>query len=140
MRIIEKPSEVWSSVVRCWEICPTSDRIIADIEALPRVLDKIIQAKGCVVPDEFLRTGRRSRSSDGKRLLKSKPRASQRTSTNNASIYHPDVVEAKNMLLGLATASFDLDNLSDDEFELPDVSASEDESDDSSQSSDEEDL
>ena len=34
---------------RDWEIAPTSERIVEDISALPRVLDKIIEARGAVV-------------------------------------------------------------------------------------------
>jgi hypothetical protein len=32
----------------------TSDRIVEDIMAFPRVWNKIIENKGCVVEDEFL--------------------------------------------------------------------------------------
>ena len=38
----------------------TSKRIVEDILALPRVLSKIIEYKGCVVSDEVLRHGRRA--------------------------------------------------------------------------------
>ena len=55
---------------------PTLTRIIEDIKALPQVLHVIIAAEGCVVKDEFLRTGRRSRCSDDKDDLKRKPRSS----------------------------------------------------------------
>ena len=53
------PAQVWSTMSRCWTVAPTSARIIEDIDALPGVLEKIIAANGCVVHDEFLRTGRR---------------------------------------------------------------------------------
>ena len=35
------PNEVWSTVVRCWETEPTSDRIVEDILAFPRVFNKL---------------------------------------------------------------------------------------------------
>ena len=53
------PSQVFSTMSRCWEVAPSSARVIEDIEALPRVVEKILAYKGCVVPDEFLRDGRR---------------------------------------------------------------------------------
>ena len=43
------PAQVWSSMTRCWQVEPTSDRIIEDVLALPDVLERIIAAKGCVV-------------------------------------------------------------------------------------------
>jgi hypothetical protein len=45
------PAEVWYTLTRCWEIEPTSARIIEDIKALPRVLDVLIENKGAVVQD-----------------------------------------------------------------------------------------
>ena len=36
------PEEVWSAMSRCWQIDPTSERIVEDIEGFSRVLDIII--------------------------------------------------------------------------------------------------
>jgi hypothetical protein len=36
---------------RCWQVDPTSERIVEDIEGFSRVLDIIIEHSGCVVPD-----------------------------------------------------------------------------------------
>ena len=44
------------------DLAPPNERIIRDIDRLPEVLDKTIAAEGCVVPDEFLRTGRRAKN------------------------------------------------------------------------------
>ena len=55
-----------SSIKRTWRVTPTSARIIEDVELLPEVLNKIIEARGCVVQDEQfrgLRTGRRAEGS-----------------------------------------------------------------------------
>ncbi|KAJ1424247.1 hypothetical protein B484DRAFT_464846 [Ochromonadaceae sp. CCMP2298] len=65
---------------------------------LEMVLDKIIEYKGCVVPDEYLRHGRRARAANGKRDLKNKPCARQRTSTMVARPCHPDCEEAGRLL------------------------------------------
>ena len=74
------PAEVWSTMARCWEVEPTSERIVEDIMKLDMVLDKIIEAEGCVVFDLFLRTGKRGQElekKDGKGSCKNKPRSSQ---------------------------------------------------------------
>ena len=77
---------------------PTLTRIVEDIKALPQVLHVIIAAEGCVVKDEFLRTGRRSRCSDDKDDLKRKPRSSQRLATLKARSLHPDAEHAIDIL------------------------------------------
>ena len=88
--LLGTPQAVSSTLLKCWTIAPTSERIIEDISAFPRVLGKIVAAEGCVVKDEFLRTGRRARRADGNGLLKNKPRASQRKATLKAAPLHPD--------------------------------------------------
>ena len=45
-------------MAHAWEVEPISLRIVENIQALPRVLDVIMKANGCVVKEEFLRTGR----------------------------------------------------------------------------------
>ena len=90
------PAEVWSSMRRTWEYSPSSERIIQDITALPRVLKVIIEAKGCVVHDEFFRSGRRALDAvgriDGKaRTLAHAPRKRQRRDTMEARPYHPSL-------------------------------------------------
>jgi hypothetical protein len=47
------------------EVAPSSERVIEDADRMLVVLDKIIAAGGCVVPDEFLRTGWRPASASG---------------------------------------------------------------------------
>ena len=49
------PNQLWQSIVLAWEHAPSSDRIIEDVERLPRVLEKIVGVLGCVVPDENFR-------------------------------------------------------------------------------------
>jgi hypothetical protein len=89
------PREVWRTMTRCWEVEPTGPRIVEDVIQFASVLDKIIAHKGCVVPDMLLRTGRRARSSNGKKDLLHKPRPSQRKSTMMARPCHPDCAEAR---------------------------------------------
>ena len=45
------PNEVWAIMTHCWEIDPSSDRIIEDIEGYRRVLDIFIIDSDCVVFD-----------------------------------------------------------------------------------------
>ena len=84
------PAEVESTLRRCWTVAPTSDQIVSDILALPRVLEKIIEANGCVVPDEFLRSGRRERRADDEGNLAGRKRPRQRIATNTDLVLHPD--------------------------------------------------
>jgi hypothetical protein len=57
------PKEVWCLMEQTWAVAavPTNARITKDISGWERVCDKIIEAKGCIAPDENFRTGRRSR-------------------------------------------------------------------------------
>jgi hypothetical protein len=48
---------------------------------LMRVCDKIIEAKGCIVPDKNFRTGRRARKIHGEGECKTKLRKRERKST-----------------------------------------------------------
>lgn len=88
------PSEVWRTMTRCWEVEPTSERVIADIEDWPRVLRAIRDAEGTIVFGEALRSGNRWQRSDGKGELKSKFRSRQRKSTLHGRPVHPDGQEA----------------------------------------------
>ena len=113
------PAELWSSITRAWEICPTSERIIEDIKQLPQVLQKIIDHNGTIVPDEILRSGRRYESiKGGKKELKSKPRNSQRKETIKQDEIHPDCIEAYNMIksniIELQPFVDDIYNIADD--------------------------
>jgi hypothetical protein len=90
---------VWSTMVRCWQMEPTSDRIMEDITAFARTLDVLIEAQGIVVRDEFFRSGRRERRSDGKAgdYCANKMRPSQRISTCVGRTCHQDCAEALRM-------------------------------------------
>lgn len=117
--------EVWRSLTRCWQVAPTSVQICADILGLPGVLRKIIAAEGCVVHDEFLRTGRRARSSDGSRLLESRLRPRQRKATIASVEFHPDSVPAVALLDGggLKAMKAGLAAMADVEYEYADDDA-----------------
>ena len=64
---------LWNCMSETWMKCaPTSDRIVKILRIVP-VLDKIIEAKGGLVPDEFYCTGRRWRRVDDKGDYEQKP-------------------------------------------------------------------
>ena len=92
------PQQVASSLSRAWETAPTSARICEDIKAFERVLECIVQANGCVVPDLHLRSGRRYFKLKGGRELKRKPRSSQRKATLKLPPIHPHCRRALDML------------------------------------------
>jgi hypothetical protein len=94
------PSHVWSAMSRCWEVEPTSERIVQDILDLPRVLQKIIDAKGTVVHGEALRNGHRARRADGKGSMKGNLLNSRRKDTISLRPVHPDARAALNNILG----------------------------------------
>jgi len=64
---IGTPNEVWNTIERCWSVESRRSRIVENIIGLPRVLNKIIENCGCVVPDEDFRLGIRAKSLDGKK-------------------------------------------------------------------------
>ena len=81
-------------------MAPSSKRIVEDILALPRVLSKIIEYEGCVVPDEVLRHGRRAAKWESAEMStsgqKAKPRSLTRIETLASSVPpHPDVDPAR---------------------------------------------
>ena len=92
-------------MTRCWQVEPTSERIVEDVLALPEMLNRIIAAKGCVVQDQYHRNGRRSRRADDKGECKNKPVSKQRISTNRARSLHPDCLEAFEKITGAALAN-----------------------------------
>jgi hypothetical protein len=103
-------AEVWSTMTRSWSVEPTSERIIDDIQKFEDILDKLIDARGCVVQDVFFRTGRRALDPLWVRLdgkdgeCKLKPRPSQRKDTLRGRVIHFDATEAYNTLCGQGNA------------------------------------
>ena len=92
------PEDLWKTMTRCWEVEPTSERIVTDILNFPEVLRKIIAYNGTVIPNEALRSGRRAYSKTNKEL-KNKPRLSQRKTTMTIRPTHPDALEARLLIL-----------------------------------------
>ena len=92
------PKEVWSSLQRVWTVAPTSAQIVADIDAFPAVLQKIVEFAGCVVPDENFRGGRRERRADGSGDLTTRMKKRQRKETQMHLDLHPDCAPALQIL------------------------------------------
>ena len=82
--------EVESTLRRVWTVAPTSEQIVADIQGFPHVVQKIIDARGCVVPDEDFRGGRRELRKDGKGKLAGRKRSRSQIATNTDLILHAD--------------------------------------------------
>ena len=61
------PKEVWCLMEQTLAVmgAPSNARVTEDISGWERVCDKIIKAKGCIVPDKNFRTGRRARKMHG---------------------------------------------------------------------------
>ena len=77
------PKELASAMVRTWEHHPTSARIVEDMTRLPLVLDKIIEAKGGLVPDFEMQHGGCSKR---KRSLKGADSAALRSYQPSAEV------------------------------------------------------
>jgi hypothetical protein len=63
------PKELWYLMEQNLAVvgAPSNARITEGISGWERVCEKIIEAKGCVVPDENFRTGQPSRAEDARR-------------------------------------------------------------------------
>jgi hypothetical protein len=122
--LLGTPAQVWDTMVKCWFLEPTSDRIIEDIDAFPTVLEKIIANNGCAVKDEAIRSGRRSRTSNNQGDCKNKIKTRQRKATIVGRPVHPQCAAAKAILLGkgdehllkLEAESVSVDSDSEDDF------------------------
>jgi hypothetical protein len=95
------PPQLLSSIERTWRVTPTSKRIVEDVELLPEVLNKIIEARGCVVQDEEfrgLRSGRRAKDSG---QLAPKVRRHQRMLDMSSSVPNiEEIKEARKLIQG----------------------------------------
>lgn len=124
------PDEVWHTLVRCWEVAPSSSQIVDDIMGLRHVLQRLIESRGAVVPDLFLRSGRRARSKDDSRELEGRKRARKRKDTHAELVLHPDCMPALAMLSGEAAAArADAEEEADGEEYIPGADPSDAESD-----------
>jgi hypothetical protein len=76
------PDEAWSTIERCWQYAPTSERIVQDILDFPNVIRKAIKANGCVLPECRLCHGHRLLRHDRTGLLNTELKTSQRIETS----------------------------------------------------------
>jgi hypothetical protein len=86
------PKEVWCLMEQTWTVvgAPTNARITEEISGWERVCDKIIEAKGRIVPDGNFRTGRRARKMHGEEGRKTKLRKCDRKTTHPLELpVHP---------------------------------------------------
>jgi hypothetical protein len=90
------------SIHRVWEIAPTPEHIVEDVTcSLTRAIDVVIAAKGIVVADLVMCSGRRGRRLDGKdKELSHKPRARQRKAALGVKPVHRDNRATYAALLG----------------------------------------
>ena len=88
---------VQQTLERCWEVAPSSSRIVQDFLRLDHVLTKIVENKGVALLDEFYRSGRREQSMKGDRQLKGRSRTHARKASMVASEVHPSVAEVRNL-------------------------------------------
>jgi len=88
--------ETWTTVR-----APSDARIAEDIAGWEKVCEKIIEAKGCIVPDENFRTGHRARKVHGEGVRKTKLHKRDRKNTLNLELpVHPGLKNAYEVLMG----------------------------------------
>jgi len=87
---------------RCW--APSNFHVSDDIAGWEVVCEKIIEAKGCIVPDENFRTGHRARRiyGEGERKTKLMKRDRKRTIQQELPV-HPGLKSAYESLMGSLT-------------------------------------
>lgn len=95
------PKSCMSAMSRGWSIVP-SQRIVQDFLDWPRVIQKIVDAKGTKVEGECIRSGKRyvRTTHDGKeKVLKRKPKNRDCKSTLQSIPVHPDAEEGLQQIL-----------------------------------------
>jgi len=104
--------------VRCWEISPTSERIVQDILDFPNVFVKVIEVGGTVLPECKLRHGHRALRHDKKSFLKIKLSTRQRIESNKEKPIYPDALRGRIEFVFLTThigsqepSSISIDNI-----------------------------
>jgi hypothetical protein len=98
------PEQVWYLMEQTWTVvgAPSNARIAEDIAGWERVVDKIIEANGCIVADENFRTGRRMCRMHGEGDRKTKLRKRDRKSTQHQELpVHPQLKDAYSILIGV---------------------------------------
>jgi len=103
------PKEAWRTMTRCWEIEPTSERIIADIIYFPNVLKIFLDHEGAVVPEMNFRHGQHAQAINGGRVVKHKINRRQRKHLLTLGPIHPNAQEAIKKLLAIGRAEQPLD-------------------------------
>jgi hypothetical protein len=97
------PMEVWYFMEQTWAAVgvPTNARIPEGISGWERMCDKIIEAKGCITPDENYRAGRRVRKMHGEGRRYTRLRKRDRKTTRPLDLpVHPALKGGYEDLLG----------------------------------------
>ena len=98
------PAGLWELMLETWATvgAPSNAHVAEDIAGWEVVCDKIIEAKGCIVPDEFFfRTGHRARRIHGEGERKTKLRKRDRKSAMHQELpVHPGLRSAYESLMG----------------------------------------
>ena len=95
------PREVARAVSRCWEVEPTDERLLDDIESWEFALDKIIAARGTVVHGLAPKHGHRAQKKSGKGECKTRVSNRQRKETLFAQPVHIDAQDSFNIMAGI---------------------------------------
>lgn len=97
------PAELQFTIERVWQVAPSSQRIVEDISAFPRVLEVIIANEGTAVDDLATRSGKRGAATPVKNF--------QRKEKTELGEYHEDLGPAVAKLLSTTCCSVDMTKL-----------------------------
>lgn len=101
------PKSCMSAMLRAWSIVP-SHRFLDDIMDWPKIIDKIIEAKGTKVEGVALRSGKRYlKQGSETEYYKSKPKNRDRIATLDGTPIHDDAKEGLDRILGLDSKAYD---------------------------------
>jgi hypothetical protein len=95
------PREAFKCMKRCWEVEPTLERVVQDIESWEYAVNKIIEARGTIVHGLALRHGHRWARANGKGESTSRRLGRQRKDTFCSRPVHPDALSSLNRLICL---------------------------------------
>lgn len=103
--ILSTPKHCFSAMQRVWSIIPP-ERFSADISDWPRVNEKIIEAKGCVVEGEDLRSGRRKIKMDGVTPKTARSGLRDTKATLTSGPIHPDAQDGFDAIIQFGSEKF----------------------------------
>ena len=93
---LASPEKAWSAMCRTWEHCPSSARIVEDIQRVFKAIDLVVESEGVAIDFNVLRHGRRLNEhiQSEKRVKRRSGKLSQHVSISELEGIHPEAKQA----------------------------------------------